>query len=306
MESRVGFDALLPPEMAIKAEDIGVGKADLGTFPTFSLAVLAGAFIALGAVFSTTCITGTAGLPIGVVKLIAGVTFSLGLILIVVGGAELFTGNNLIVMAWASHKVSTWKLIRNWIIVYAGNFVGAILTALIIYLGELYLIGSGAQGLTALNIANAKVDLGFLPALVRGIFCNVLVCLAVWLCTSARSGSDKVLLIIPPISAFVACGFEHSVANMYFIPQALFIRYWASPSFWNSIGQTPTDYPNITVGNFFLGNLLPVTIGNIIGGAVMVGLVYWAIYLWQGRINIKLKGIEHAASEHQAVQSTKN
>lgn len=290
METRVGFDALLPSEMAIKAEDVGVSKARLGIFPTFSLAVLAGAFIALGAVFSTTSITGTASLPLGVSKVLAGLTFSLGLILVVIGGAELFTGNNLIVMAWASHKVSTGKLIRNWIIVYIGNFVGAVLTALIIFLSEIHQIGNGSQGLTALTVANAKVGLDFLPALVRGIFCNVLVCLAVWLCTSARSDSDKVFLIIPPITAFVACSFEHSVANMYFIPQALFIKFWASPSFWNSIGSLPTEFPNLTIQNFFLANLLPVTIGNIIGGAVMVGLVYWAIYLWQGRISIDLKG----------------
>ena len=290
MESRVGFDALLPPEMAGRAEDVGVSKSHLGAFPTLSLAVLAGAFIALGAVFSTTAVTGATGLPVGVVKVLAGVTFSLGLILVVVGGAELFTGNNLIIMAWASNKVSTWQLLRNWIIVYAGNFVGAVLTALMIFLSEIYLIGNGSQGLTALNIANAKVGLDFLPALVRGIFCNVLVCLAVWLCTSARSDSDKVLLIIPPITAFVACSFEHSVANMYFIPQALFIRAGASTGFWTSIGQSPADFPNLTWENFFMANLLPVTIGNIIGGAVMVGLVYWAIYLWHGRINKHLKG----------------
>lgn len=289
MESRVGFDALLPSEMADKAEDVGVSKANLGAFPTLSLAVLAGAFIALGAVFSTTAVTGANGLPLGSVKVLAGVTFSLGLILVVVGGAELFTGNNLIVMAWASRKVSTGQLLRNWIIVYAGNFAGAVFTALMIFLSDVYLIGNGSQGLTALNIANAKVGLDFLPALVRGIFCNVLVCLAVWLCTSARSDSDKVVLIIPPITAFVACSFEHSVANMYFIPQALFIRAWANPGFWMSIGQSPADFPNITWENFFMANLLPVTIGNIIGGAVMVGLVYWAIYLWHGRINLDSK-----------------
>lgn len=290
MEVKFGIDALLPPEMAVRAEDVGVGKANLRAFPTFSLAVLAGAFIALGAVFSTTSIMGTASLPLGVTKIIAGLTFSLGLILVVIGGAELFTGNNLIVMAWASQKVSSGRLLRNWIIVYAGNFVGAVLTALIIFLGEIHTIGNGSNGLTALTIANSKVALGFMPALVRGIFCNVLVCLAVWLCTSARSDADKVFLIIPPITAFVACSFEHSVANMYFIPQALFIRFWASPNFWDAIGHAPVDFPNLTVQNFFLANLLPVTIGNIIGGAVMVGLVYWSIYLWQGRIHINLKG----------------
>ena len=289
MEPKAGFDALLPPEMAVKAEDVGVGKVNLNIFQTFSLAVLAGAFIALGAVFSTTSIMGASSLPFGITKVIAGITFSLGLILVVIGGAELFTGNNLIVMAWAGQKVSTGKLIRNWMIVYAGNFVGAVLTALIIFLGEIYLIGNGSQGLTALAIANTKVSLGFIPALVRGIFCNILVCLAVWLCTSARSDADKVFLIIPPITAFVACSFEHSVANMYFIPQAIFIRVWAKTTFWDLIGYSAADFSNITIENFLLGNLLPVTIGNIIGGAVMVGLVYWAIYLWPGRNNFNLK-----------------
>jgi formate transporter len=283
MNLQIGFDALLPPEMARKAEDVGVTKAHQGAFQMFSLAVLAGAFIALGAVFSTTAVTGAIGLPVGLVKIISGVTFSLGLIMVVIGGAELFTGNNLIVMAWASRKVSTGQLLRNWIIVYCGNFVGAILTALMIYLTEIYMLGGGLQGQTALAIANDKSGLEFLPAMVRGIFCNVLVCLAIWLSTSARSDSDKVLLIIPPITAFVACGFEHSVANMYFIPQALFIRSWAGADFWASIGKSPLDFPNLSWENFFATNLLPVTIGNIIGGAVMVGLVYWAIYLWQGR-----------------------
>jgi formate transporter FocA len=290
MNLQFGLDALLPPEMASKAEDVGVGKAHQGAFQTLSLAVLAGAFIALGAVFSTTAVTGAIGLPLGIAKILAGVTFSLGLIMVVVGGAELFTGNNLVIMAWASRKVTTGQLLRNWIIVYCGNFVGAILTALMIYLTEIYLLGGGSQGQLALNIANEKVGLAFLPALVRGVFCNVLVCLAIWLCTSARSDSDKVLLIIPPITAFVACAFEHSVANMYFIPQALFIRAWAGSEFWMSIGQSPLDFPNLTWGNFFVSNLLPVTIGNIIGGAVMVGLVYWAIYLWHGGYRVRLKG----------------
>lgn len=289
MNLQFGLDALLPPEMASKAEDVGVSKAHQGAFQTFSLAVLAGAFIALGAVFSTTAISGATGLPLGIVKIISGATFSLGLIMVVVGGAELFTGNNLIIMAWASRKVSTGQLLRNWTLVYCGNFVGAVLTALMIYMTEIYLLGGGSQGQLALNIANEKAGLAFLPALVRGVFCNVLVCLAIWLCISARSDSDKVLLIIPPITAFVACGFEHSVANMYFIPQALFIQAWAGSEFWMSIGKSPLDFANLSWGNFLVTNLLPVTIGNIIGGAVMVGLVYWAIYLWRGGYKIMLK-----------------
>jgi len=264
-----------------------VAKANLGPYRMFALAVLAGAFIAMGAVFMTTVTTGAAGeLTFGVTKLLGGVSFCLGLILVVVAGAELFTGNNLIVMAWAGGKVSTTLLLRNWIIVYLGNFVGAILTAFGMYLSGQFMFSNGAVGLNALNIAGAKTGLAFVPALVLGIFCNALVCLAVWLCMGARSTIDKIAAIIFPISAFVAAGFEHSIANMYFIPVALFIKAGAPDSFWTAIGKTPADYGTITWGNFFVVNLLPVTIGNIIGGALMVGLAYWFIYLrpsWTGR-----------------------
>ena len=280
------LDALLPADMAKKAENIGVTKANLGPFRMFALAVLAGAFIAMGAVFMTIATTGASGvLPYGVTRLLGGLVFCLGLVLVVVAGAELFTGNNLIVMAWASRKVSTGLLLRNWFIVYLGNFVGAIVTAYGMFLSGQYLFSKGAVGLNALNIANVKVGLDFVPALVLGIFCNALVCLAVWLCMSARSTVDKIVAIIFPISAFVAAGFEHSIANMFFIPVALFIKSGAPPEFWANIGQTPADFAAVTWGNFFVANLLPVTLGNIIGGALMVGLVYWFIYLrpsWTG------------------------
>ena len=279
MQNQTFFDALMPPEMAGKAENVGVGKAQLNWFRMFSLAVLAGAFIAMGAVFSTTTTTGGSALPFGVTKLLGGLTFSLGLILVIVAGAELFTGNNLIVMAWASNKVSTSQLLRNWVIVYTGNFVGSFLTAYMIFLSKQYEFGNDAVGLNALNIAHNKTSLEFVPAIVLGIFCNTLVCLAVWLCMSARSTADRVQAIILPITAFVAAGFEHCIANMYFIPMGLFIKAGANPAFWSNIGKTAADFPNLTWGNFFLANLLPVTIGNIIGGAVMVGLVYWSIYL---------------------------
>jgi formate transporter FocA len=293
------FDALVPPQMAGKAENVGVSKAQLNSFRMFALAVLAGAFIALGAIFSTTATTGGSSLPYGVVRILAGLTFSLGLILVVVAGAELFTGNNLIVMAWASHKVSTMQLLRNWVVVYIGNFVGSILTAYMMFLSRQYEMSNGAIGLTALNIANAKTGLDFIPALVLGIFCNALVCLAVWLCMSARSTTDRVLAIVPPISAFVAAGFEHSIANMYFIPVGLFIKAGASDAFWTNIGKTAADFSNLTWGDFFLANLLPVTIGNIIGGAVMVGLVYWSIYL-RTTAPATAKPTQTSPAEHRA------
>lgn len=281
------LDALLPAEMAKKAENVGVTKANLGPFRMFALAVLAGAFIAMGAVFMTIVTTGATGiLSYGVTRLLAGLAFCLGLILVVVAGAELFTGNNLIIMAWAGGKISTGKLWRNWIIVYLGNFAGSILTAYGMFLSGQYLFNKGAVGLNALNIAAAKTSLDFIPALVLGVFCNALVCLAVWLCMSARTTVDKIVAIIFPISAFVAAGFEHSVANMYFIPVGLFIKNGAPAEFWTAIGQTSADFASITWGNFLIANLLPVTLGNIIGGALMVGLVYWFIYLrpsWTGR-----------------------
>jgi formate transporter FocA len=279
MSAEINFDAFPPPGMAAKAEGVGVKKASLDFLTMFALAILAGAFIGVGAIFATTVLAGTSTLPYGVARLLGGLVFSTGLILVVVGGAELFTGNNLIIMAFASRKVSLGGLLRNWVIVYAGNFVGSILTAYIMFLSKQYSFGSGAIGLTALNIGEAKTNLGFIQAVALGIMCNALVCMAVWLCFSARSSGDKILAIIPPISAFVAAGFEHSVANMYFIPVALFVKDMGDPKFFEVIKKTAADFPHLTWGNFFIANLLPVTIGNIIGGAVMVGLVYWFAYL---------------------------
>jgi formate transporter FocA len=265
--------------MAEKMETVGKAKVGLGPLRMIALAVLAGAFISLGAIFSTTVAAGGGALPYGLSRLLAGLVFCLGLILVVGAGAELFTGNTLIVMAWAHRKVTTGRLLRNWTLVYFGNFVGAMLTALMLYLSQQWTFGGGSVGQTALNIANSKAGLEFVPALVLGIFCNALVCLAVWLCIGARSATDKILAIIFPITAFVAAGFEHSVANMYFIPIGLFIKGGAPAEFWSQIGKTAADFGNLTWGNFLINNLLPVTIGNIIGGAVMVGLVYWFIYL---------------------------
>jgi formate transporter len=273
------FDSLIPPEMASRAEFVGVRKAHVDAITTLALGVLAGAFIALGAIFATTVSAGAAELPFGIVRLLAGIAFSLGLILVIVGGAELFTGNTLIVMAWASRKVSTGLLLRNWTLVYIGNFVGATATAIVAFVSGQYLFGGGSVGLSALATGDAKAGLDFVPAIALGMLCNALVCLAVWLTFSARTTTDRILAIVPPIAAFVAAGFEHSVANMYFIPQALFIRNFAPDSFWTEIGKSPADYPNLTPAGFLVDNLLPVTIGNIIGGALMVGAVYWFIYL---------------------------
>jgi formate/nitrite transporter len=278
MAASISLDALLPPEIAKRAEEVGARKCRLPFWPLLTLAVLAGAFIALGAIFSTTVSAGTAGaLPFGIARLFAGVAFCLGLVLVVVAGAELFTGNTLISMAWASGRVSACQVLRNWGVVYMGNLSGALGTALFVYLSAQYTFGGGAVGLAALEIARAKTALGFVQAVALGMLCNALVCLAVWLCFGARSTTDKILAILFPISAFVAAGFEHSVANMYFIPIGLLIK--ADSPFLAAIGKSAADYAGLTWTNFFLMNLLPVTVGNLIGGVVLVGLVYWFIYL---------------------------
>jgi formate/nitrite transporter len=269
------LDALPPKEVAHKAESVGVTKAQMPWVDVFALSVLAGAFIALGAIFATTVASGD-GAPYGVTRLLAGLTFTLGLVLVVVAGAELFTGNNLIVMAWASRRVSTTRLLANWSIVWIGNFVGATATAVIVYLSGQYEFGGGEVGQTALSIATTKTSLGFGQAVALGMLCNALVCLAVWLTYGAHTTTDKIVAIILPIAAFVAAGFEHSVANMYFISIGLLIK--SDESFVAGLDPEP-DLSQLTWGSFFADNLLPVTIGNVLGGAVMVGAVYWFVYL---------------------------
>lgn len=274
-----GLDALLPDAIARKAEEVGAAKARRDVPGLFALAVLAGAFIAFGALFSTVALAGAQGVvPYGLARVIAGLVFSLGLVLVVVGGAELFTGDTLMVMAWASRRLKLPHMLRAWTIIYAGNLVGALGTAALVFLSGHYMAGQGAVGATALAIASAKSGLPFGEALVLGILANTLVCMAVWASLGARSVTDKMLVVILPVAAFVAAGFEHSVANMYFIPLGQMIAAGAGPDLWAAIGRTPADYPAISTAGF-VANLVPVTIGNFIGGAAMVGVVYWFIYL---------------------------
>jgi formate transporter len=275
----VTFDAIMPPAMAVRAEASGVKRASIDFTTLLVLSVVAGAFVSFGAIFATTVSAGAADLPYGMVRLLVGLVFSAGLIMVVIGGAELFTGNNLLVIAWASKKVTTRAVLINWVLSFVGNFVGAIATAALMFYTTQYTFGGGSVGLAALNIANAKTSLAFIPALTLGIMCNALVCVAVWMCFSARTNIDRVVTVIPPIAAFAAAGFEHSIANIYFIPMGLFIKTGAPDSFWKAIGKTATDFPELTWSNFFVGNLLPVTIGNIIGGSIMVAAVYWFVYL---------------------------
>jgi formate transporter len=289
--TEIRMDSLLPPEMATRAEYLGVRKAAMPAFTMLMLSILAGAFIALGAIFATTIAAGgmsvtdaggavaySTGLPYGVTRLLTGLVFCLGLILVVVGGAELFTGNNMIVMAWASGKVTGRALLRNWGIVYVGNFIGSIGTAVLMFFTRQHTFGSDAIGITALRIAVGKSEYEFVQAVTLGILCNALVCLAIWLTYSARTTLDKIVSIIFPITAFVAAGFEHSVANMYFIPYALLVKGF-DPEYMAKVGDKVANLDALTWQGFFINNLIPVTIGNIIGGAVLVAAIYWVVFL---------------------------
>ena len=268
-------DAYAPAAMALRAAEAGTTKARRDGVSLFTLAVLAGAFIGLGAQLAT-LVSVAPGLPFGPARLLTGVAFSLGLILVVIAGAELFTGNTLIVIARLTGVITTRALLRNWAIAYVGNFAGAVGTAALVALTGPWALADGEVARTALALAQAKLSLDPLEALVRGILGNALVCLAVWLCFSARSTTDRILSIIPPVTAFVAAGFEHSVANMYVVPLAMALL--ENPSAREATALLP-GVASLTWGRFFASNLLPVTIGNIIGGSVMVGTIYWLVYL---------------------------
>lgn len=279
----VSIDTILPSAMAQRAEAGGVVRAAMDPLAVFVLSILGGAFIGFGAVFATTVGAGAIGpdavLPYGLTRLLTGLVFATGLIMVVVAGAELFTGNNMLVMAWAGGKVTTRAVLANWTLAFVGNFIGAIGTAALVFLSAQYTFGAGAVGLNALVIANGKSALAFVPAFMLGVLCNALVCLAVWMCYGARTTIDRVVTITPPISAFVAAGFEHSIANIYFIPIGLFIKAGAPDSFWTAIGKGPADFQSLTWDNFIFANLIPVTLGNIVGGSVLVAAVYWFVYL---------------------------
>ena len=252
-----GVDAYSPAEVAGRVEAAGVVKAALPADKLIVLAILAGAFIGFGAALYTVAVSDP-GLGFGPTRLLGGLAFSLGLVLVVVAGAELFTGNALIVMAWADRRVTTGELARNWLLSFVGNALGAVGLAMAVWLSGI--LDAGPAHDTAVRIAETKMGFPFVEAFVRGILCNVLVCLAVWLCFAARSVTDKILAIVFPITAFVALGFEHSIANLYLLPVGLLVGAEGGLA-------------------GLVGNLVPVTLGNIVGGAGGVAAVYWAIYL---------------------------
>jgi formate/nitrite transporter len=259
-------DAYPPAQIARKVERLGVAKARADTLTLMVLAVLGGAFISLGALLFTVVVTGSS-LGFGPTRLLGGVSFSLGLILVVVAGAELFTGNNLIAMAWASRLIGTREVIRNWLLAYVGNVMGCLGTVLLVVWAGVDTLGDGAVGETAVRIARSKAEIPVAAALARGVLCNALVCLAVWLAIGARSVSDKILAVVFPITAFVAIGFEHSIANWFMLPFALAV-----------------DTDGVVSIAGFGTNIVAVTVGNLIGGTLLVAGVYWLAYLRGSRV----------------------
>ncbi len=271
-------DAYQPAQMVCRLEDTCAAKTSRDNLSTALLGILAGLFIGLGAVFYT-LVTTDIGLGFGLGKLLGGLAFSLGLILVVVAGAELFTGNSLVVAPWLSSRVSASALLRNWGIVYFANLAGSLILVAILFHAQFWTLDGYAVGANALMIASGKASLAFVPALFRGILCNVLVCLAVWMCLAGRSVTEKILAIVFPITAFVACGFEHSIANMFFIPMGIAVAGQAEVV--QAAGVTASQMANVSALGL-VQNLIPVTIGNVIGGT-SVGIIYWLIFLRKER-----------------------
>lgn len=262
-----GFDAFSPKQIAEKVDSIGVAKARLPLLQMVMLGILAGAFIGLGGLYYT-LVKSDATLGFAAQQVVGGVAFSLGLILVVVAGAELFTGNNLLAMAWADKKITTGELLKNWLVVCVANFVGAVGIATLVFHSGHTEMNQGAIAAMYAKIAAAKCEMPFWTAFLRGVLCNVLVCMAIWMALAGRSVIDKAVAIVFPISAFVAAGFEHSIANMYFIPLAIMLKASDTVEVANSVSMFG-----------LAGNLIPVILGNLVGGSVLVGLVYHVIYL---------------------------
>jgi formate/nitrite transporter len=264
-----GFDAYSPAEIARRVEDSGVAKARLPLITTAMLGMLAGAFIAIGSL-SFTVVASDASLGFAAKRVLGGVVFSVGLILVIVAGGELFTGNNLLAMAWADRRISTAELARNWLIALISNAVGSMGMAVLVVLSGYPDLNGGEVGAAAVKIAAAKAALPFWKAFFAGVLCNILVCMAVWLALAGRTVVDKVVAIVFPISAFVAAGFEHSVANMYFIPLGILLR--------DSLDAAAVAGIEHLHWAGYARSLVPVILGNIFGGSGLVALVYFLIY----------------------------
>ncbi|WED20744.1 formate transporter FocA [Vibrio sp. JC009] len=273
------FDSLLPPQMAERAAEVGVGKATKDPMKSFLLAITAGIHIGIAFVFYTTITTGAEDLPWGLIRLVGGLGFSLGLILVIITGGELFTSSVLTLVAHASRKINSKSLVLNWVVVYLGNLVGALLLVGIMLTAKQYMFDHGEVGINTMKIAQHKLHHSFFQAVALGAMCNILVCIAVWMTFSGRSLNDKIMVTILPVAMFVSAGFEHCIANMYQVPMAIGIKTFASPEFWQMTGANPADFADLTMTTFVVNNLIPVTLGNIMGGGIFVGMGYWLIYL---------------------------
>lgn len=267
-----------PKVLTIIAEQQVTEKGLKDARTTFLLAISAGISIGLGFVFYTTVTTGTGNVAWGLSHLVGGAMFSLGLMLIVVCGGELFTSTVLTTVARASRKITTAQMLKTWFFVYAGNFVGSLLLVAIIFLAGVHLSADGLWGLNALNIAQHKLHHTYTQAIMLGIMCNIMVCLAIWMSFAMKSSFEKAIIVILPVALFVATGFEHCVANMFMIPMGMVIQNFAGPEFWTAVGADPSKWASLTLSNFVFDNLIPVTIGNILGGGVFVGLGHWYIH----------------------------
>ena len=271
-----------PNEVAENVIGIGKKKASTASAKLFCLGILAGMFIALAAVGANTASSVIENASAA--KLIAACIFPTGLIMVLCAGSELFTGNCLIIVSVLERETRVLQMLRNWVVVYAGNFVGSLFIAWSMNAsGQLDLFG-GALALTTMKTAAAQASLAFGKAILLGIFCNFLVCIAVWMSFAAKSIAGKITGVFLPIMLFVLSGFEHSVANMYYIPAGLFAL--SNPAYAEQASEL-ANIGSLTWGNFFVNNLIPVTIGNIIGGMVLVGMAYWYIYLRKDKKALK-------------------
>jgi formate transporter len=267
MSELYGSDAYAPSEVARRVATVGVAKARMALLPLLMLGVLAGAFVGLGSMLFV-IVRADATLGLAASQIVGGLVFSLGLLLVVVAGAELFTGNNLLAMAWADRQITSAQVLRNWVLVCAANFVGAAGLALLVFASGHTNMAGGAVGRAVVRIAVIKQDLPLWEAFFRGVLCNVLVCMAVWMAMAGRSVVDKAVAVIFPVSAFVAAGFEHSIANMYLMPLAMLVQ--------QAEGFAPG--PAAITPSGMAANLLAVIAGNLLGGSVLVGLTYHVIY----------------------------
>ena len=268
-----------PAEMAKITEDGAVYKATKHQLYSFISAIVAGGFIALAFVFYTTTQTGSADMPWGVAKLIGGTVFSLGVTMCVVFGAELFTSSNLTAVAKATHRITWGQMFKNWLVVYGGNFIGGLSVVALIWFAGQIMAANGQWGLTILKTAQHKIHHTWMEAFTLGILCNIMVCVAVWMANAGKSLTDKAFIMILPIALFVSSGFEHCVANMFMIPMGIAIAQGAEPSFWAAIGVDPATYADLDLSHFIVKNLIPVTLGNIVGGVFFIGLVQWFLHI---------------------------